>query len=154
MCCVLLDHHSLRVPVGGGHYCLHDAQLLLYTALPTVIVFSSCNMFHQCVICCLCGVPVFTLFLCLKNLFVPICVRVFITPAHVTWKLSSHPFILPQPMEVYVDDDTKLTLHGLQQHYIKLQDREKNRKLFDLLDALEFNQVPNTTCSTFCSQIL
>lgn len=52
--------------------------------------------------------------------------------------------ILPQPMEVYVDDDTKLTLHGLQQHYIKLQDREKNRKLFDLLDALEFNQVPKT----------
>lgn len=44
-------------------------------------------------------------------------------------------------MEVYVDDETKLTLHGLQQHYVKLQDREKNRKLFDLLDVLEFNQV-------------
>lgn len=40
-----------------------------------------------------------------------------------------------------MDDETKLTLHGLQQHYVKLQDREKNRKLFDLLDALEFNQV-------------
>ncbi|CAI8032492.1 Spliceosome RNA helicase DDX39B [Geodia barretti] len=45
------------------------------------------------------------------------------------------------PMEVYVDDETKLTLHGLQQHYVKLQDKEKNRKLFDLMDALEFNQV-------------
>lgn len=44
-------------------------------------------------------------------------------------------------MEVYVDDETKLTLHGLQQHYFKLQDKEKNRKLFDLMDALEFNQV-------------
>ena len=44
-------------------------------------------------------------------------------------------------MEVYVDDETKLTLHGLQQHYVKLQDRGKNRKLFDLLDVLEFNQV-------------
>lgn len=44
-------------------------------------------------------------------------------------------------MEVYVDDETKLTLHGLQQHYVKLQDKEKNRKLFDLLDVLEFNQV-------------
>ena len=44
-------------------------------------------------------------------------------------------------MEVYIDDETKLTLHGLQQHYVKLQDREKNRKLFDLLDVLEFNQV-------------
>ena len=44
-------------------------------------------------------------------------------------------------MEVYVDDETKLTLHGLTQHYCKLKDSEKNRKLFDLLDALEFNQV-------------
>ena len=47
-------------------------------------------------------------------------------------------------MEVYVDDDSKLTLHGLQQHYCKLKDNEKNRKLFDLLDALEFNQVRKT----------
>jgi len=45
------------------------------------------------------------------------------------------------PMEIYVDDDTKLTLHGLQQYYIKLGEAEKNRKLNDLLDALEFNQV-------------
>uniref|UniRef100_S4RXJ6 RNA helicase n=1 Tax=Petromyzon marinus TaxID=7757 RepID=S4RXJ6_PETMA len=45
------------------------------------------------------------------------------------------------PMEVFVDDETKLTLHGLQQYYVKLKDNEKNRKLFDLLDVLEFNQV-------------
>jgi ATP-dependent RNA helicase UAP56/SUB2 len=45
------------------------------------------------------------------------------------------------PLEVYVDDDTKLTLHGLQQYYIKLSEQEKNRKLSDLLDNLEFNQV-------------
>lgn len=44
-------------------------------------------------------------------------------------------------MEIFVDDETKLTLHGLQQYYVKLKDNEKNRKLFDLLDALEFNQV-------------
>lgn len=48
---------------------------------------------------------------------------------------------MQDPMEVYVDDETKLTLHGLRQHYVKLQDNEKNRKLLDLLDALEFNQV-------------
>merc|ERR1712043_11898 len=48
---------------------------------------------------------------------------------------------MTDPMEVYVDDDTKLTLHGLRQHYCKLKDNEKNRKLFELLDALEFNQV-------------
>lgn len=40
-----------------------------------------------------------------------------------------------------MDDETKLTLHGLQQYYVKLKDNEKNRKLFDLLDVLEFNQV-------------
>jgi len=44
-------------------------------------------------------------------------------------------------MEIFVDDDTKLTLHGLQQYYIRLSEGEKNRKLNDLLDALEFNQV-------------
>lgn len=45
------------------------------------------------------------------------------------------------PLEVYVDDETKLTLHGLQQYYVKLSEGEKNRKLNDLLDNLEFNQV-------------
>jgi hypothetical protein len=75
-------------------------------------------------------------------------------------------------MEIYVDDEAKLTLHGLVQvgflqitclyifkifpfkmsylygltslswqHYIKLKEEEKNRKLNDLLDALDFNQV-------------
>merc|ERR1712159_764601 len=44
-------------------------------------------------------------------------------------------------LEVFVDDETKLTLHGLQQYYVKLKESEKNRKLFDLLDLLEFNQV-------------
>ncbi len=44
-------------------------------------------------------------------------------------------------MEIYVDDETKLTLHGLVQHYVMLNEDEKNRKLNDLLDALDFNQV-------------
>ena len=59
-----------------------------------------------------------------------------------------------QPMEVYVDDDSKLTLHGLQQHYVKLKDQEKNRKLFELLDALEFNQVRDSSAAfdlKFCT---
>jgi len=45
------------------------------------------------------------------------------------------------PMEIYVDDETKLTLHGLQLYFAKLAEAEKNRKLNDLLDSLEFNQV-------------
>nr|KYP43407.1 DEAD-box ATP-dependent RNA helicase 56 [Cajanus cajan] len=48
---------------------------------------------------------------------------------------------MQDPMEIYVDDEAKLTLHGLVQHYIKLKEEEKNRKLNDLLDALDFNQV-------------
>ncbi|QLL30495.1 hypothetical protein HG536_0A03120 [Torulaspora globosa] len=48
---------------------------------------------------------------------------------------------LQNPLEIFVDDEAKLTLHGLQQYYIKLEEREKNRKLAQLLDDLEFNQV-------------
>jgi ATP-dependent RNA helicase UAP56/SUB2 len=48
---------------------------------------------------------------------------------------------MQDPMEVYVDDEAKLTLHGLQQYYVKLKENEKNKKLFELLDLLEFNQV-------------
>eukprot|EP00824_Muranothrix_gubernata_P026863 TRINITY_DN976_c0_g1_i1.p1 TRINITY_DN976_c0_g1~~TRINITY_DN976_c0_g1_i1.p1 ORF type:complete len:356 (+),score=61.38 TRINITY_DN976_c0_g1_i1:307-1374(+) len=45
------------------------------------------------------------------------------------------------PFEVFIDDESKLKLHGLQQYYVKLSENEKNRKLSDLLDALLFNQV-------------
>ncbi|KAF9040374.1 P-loop containing nucleoside triphosphate hydrolase protein [Hymenopellis radicata] len=48
---------------------------------------------------------------------------------------------MANPLEIFVDDETKLTLHGLQQHYVKLEENGKNRKLNDLLDTLEFNQV-------------
>merc|ERR1711865_1091263 len=53
----------------------------------------------------------------------------------------SKKFMTDPVMEVFIDDESKLTLHGLQQHYVKLAENEKNRKLNDLLDALEFNQV-------------
>eukprot|EP01126_Amoeba_proteus_P008973 TRINITY_DN133_c0_g1_i5.p1 TRINITY_DN133_c0_g1~~TRINITY_DN133_c0_g1_i5.p1 ORF type:complete len:427 (-),score=41.15 TRINITY_DN133_c0_g1_i5:115-1395(-) len=45
------------------------------------------------------------------------------------------------PREIYINDGSKLTLHGLQQYFVNLADNEKNRKLVNLLDALEFNQV-------------
>jgi ATP-dependent RNA helicase UAP56/SUB2 len=47
---------------------------------------------------------------------------------------------MQDPHEISVDE-SKLTLHGLLQYYVKLTEKEKNRKLNDLLDALEFNQV-------------
>jgi len=48
---------------------------------------------------------------------------------------------MSDPHEISVDEDSKLTLHGLLQYYVKLEEKAKNRKLNDLLDALEFNQV-------------
>merc|ERR1711908_141673 len=48
---------------------------------------------------------------------------------------------MQDPHEISVDQESKLTLHGLLQYYVKLTEKEKNRKLNDLLDALEFNQV-------------
>lgn len=45
------------------------------------------------------------------------------------------------PMEVFVDNESKLTLHGLLQHFVNLNEAEKNRKLSSLLDNLDFNQV-------------
>mmetsp|Transcript_9490 Transcript_9490/g.14136 ORF Transcript_9490/g.14136 Transcript_9490/m.14136 type:complete len:430 (+) Transcript_9490:2-1291(+) len=44
-------------------------------------------------------------------------------------------------VEIFIDDETKLTLHGLQQYYVRLAENEKTRRLIDLLDALQFNQV-------------
>jgi ATP-dependent RNA helicase UAP56/SUB2 len=48
---------------------------------------------------------------------------------------------MQKPHEISVDEESKLTLHGLLQYFVKLSEKEKNRKLNDLLDALEFNQV-------------
>ena len=40
-----------------------------------------------------------------------------------------------------MDHDSKLTLHGLQQYYIQLEEKAKINQLKVLLDTLEFNQV-------------
>jgi ATP-dependent RNA helicase UAP56/SUB2 len=48
---------------------------------------------------------------------------------------------MKNPVEIFIDDDTKLTLHGLKQYYVRLTEAEKNRKLVDLMDSLEFNQL-------------
>ncbi|KAI8444325.1 P-loop containing nucleoside triphosphate hydrolase protein [Phakopsora pachyrhizi] len=48
---------------------------------------------------------------------------------------------MQNPLEIYLDDEAKLMLHGLQQHFFKINEAAKNRKLNNLLDTLEFNQV-------------
>ena len=98
---------------------VHCTQQLLAVQLMWCSVSPVCWCSFDCACACVC--------VCVE--FNVSCVFVFFA------------VVVLQPMEVYVDDETKLTLHGLQQYYVKLQDREKNRKLFDLLDALEFNQV-------------
>jgi len=45
------------------------------------------------------------------------------------------------PHEISVDEESKLTLHGLLQYFVKMEEAKKNRKLNDLLDSLQFNQV-------------
>mmetsp|Transcript_22659 Transcript_22659/g.50078 ORF Transcript_22659/g.50078 Transcript_22659/m.50078 type:complete len:435 (+) Transcript_22659:58-1362(+) len=45
------------------------------------------------------------------------------------------------PHEISVESEAKLTLHGLLQYYVKLEEKNKIKKLIDLLDTLEFNQV-------------
>jgi len=51
-------------------------------------------------------------------------------------KLFTH-----EALEIYVDDDQKLTLHGLTQYVLRIPESDKNRRLTALLDALSFNQV-------------
>merc|ERR1712096_86234 len=46
-----------------------------------------------------------------------------------------------QPMEISVDDESKLTLHGLRQHFVQLTEKQKNKNLCDLMDKLDFSQV-------------
>ena len=45
------------------------------------------------------------------------------------------------PEEIFIGDKDKLTLHGLKQYYVKLEEGKKNRKLCAVLDDVDFNQV-------------
>lgn len=48
---------------------------------------------------------------------------------------------MQNPFEITIDNETGLTLHGLKQYHCKLEEAQKNRKLVDMLDSLQFNQV-------------
>jgi len=43
-------------------------------------------------------------------------------------------------IEVLVDDDKKLTLHGIQQYYVKLTDNEKIRQVVQIFEKFEYKQ--------------
>lgn len=55
-------------------------------------------------------------------------------------KLICRKFMKNQT-EVLIENESKLTLHGLKQYYVMLDNKEKITKLMDLLDQLQFNQV-------------
>lgn len=44
------------------------------------------------------------------------------------------------PVEFYIDSESKLPLQTLKQYYLTIPEAQKNRKLNELLDALDFNQ--------------
>jgi len=51
------------------------------------------------------------------------------------------------PCEFYIDEE-KLTLDGLKQYFFPIAEKDKNRKLVDILDGLDFNQ-----CIVFVSTV-
>jgi len=55
-------------------------------------------------------------------------------------KLTCRKF-MQNPREILIENDRQLTLHGLKQYYVKLDEKEKISKLMDLIDQLQFNQV-------------
>jgi len=44
------------------------------------------------------------------------------------------------PLDIFVSDG-EITLHGLTQYYVRVPEAQKTKRLVELLDALEFNQV-------------
>jgi len=53
-------------------------------------------------------------------------------------KITCRKF-MQNPREILIENESKLTLHGLRQYYVKLDEREKIAKLMDLIDQLQFN---------------
>ncbi len=46
-----------------------------------------------------------------------------------------------KPVEIIVKEENKEHLEKLQQFYVKLKEDEKNKKLLDVIDKVQFNQV-------------
>jgi len=48
---------------------------------------------------------------------------------------------MKDPFKLFINQESKLTLHGLSQYFVKLEENKKILKLVELLDNLDFNQV-------------
>lgn len=56
-------------------------------------------------------------------------------------RVLARKFMSPDAAQILIDNENDLVLHGLQQFYIKVSEAEKTRKLTDLLDSIDFNQL-------------
>lgn len=56
-------------------------------------------------------------------------------------KAIARKFMSKDAVNVLIDNENDLVLHGLQQYYIKVTEDEKTRKLTELLDSIDFNQL-------------
>jgi superfamily II DNA/RNA helicase len=54
---------------------------------------------------------------------------------------TAKKFMQEDPLEIYIDDASKLSLDALVQYYVKVDEKKKIEKLMDILDMLDFNQV-------------
>ncbi|CAF5118759.1 unnamed protein product [Rotaria sp. Silwood1] len=67
-------------------------------------------------------------------------------------KIDAH---MGQMNQYHIDNQIKLKLRGLHQHYIKLRKNDKRRKLIDLLGKLKFDQLvifvkSTSRCTALC----
>jgi len=62
--------------------------------------------------------------------------------------------VMHDHMEIYIDNEIKLKLHGLCHHYIKSIKGEKHQPLIYLLDKIKFNQVVIFIKSQFHTRML
>lgn len=45
-----------------------------------------------------------------------------------------------QPHEIIINDGSKLTLHGILQHFVPVEEKDKTQKLAEILDNVNFRQ--------------
>lgn len=56
-------------------------------------------------------------------------------------KLVTKKFMKEDAAEIIIDEEKNLSLHGLTQFYVELEEKMKNKNLFNLLHKLNYNQV-------------
>ncbi len=61
---------------------------------------------------------------------------------------TTKKFMRETPKMIVINEEKNLTLHGLQQFYLKVNEQMKNKVLFSILQKVSFDQV-----IIFCSRV-